>query len=96
MTWQPNKWQQAVLRVYGDGDYRWFVDKIDDEEPPVWADESDFDDFVSEHAGDTLLVFLMRELGSDVHGDDPDEAARLVERAIEDLEGILPVVKLTR
>jgi hypothetical protein len=104
MIWQPNKWQAAALRVYGDGDYRYVVDGTpdsglglgDDASPPLtFTDANEFDDWCVENLGDTLLLFIMREL-SDANddGEGGDEMVRMIERAIDDLESVLVPLKL--
>jgi hypothetical protein len=111
MIWQPNKWQAAALRVYGDGDYRYVVDGTEDSyadglnesgdliaagEPALtFTDANEFDDWCVANLGDTLLLFIMREL-SDANddGEGGDEMVRMIERAIDDLESVLVPLKL--
>lgn len=112
MPWQPNKWQAAVLRVYGGGDYRYVVDGTEDSyadglsesgelilagEPPLtFTDADEFDQWCMENLGDTLLLFIMRELSTANLPDDSfgDTAVHMMEQAIDDIEEILVPLKL--
>jgi len=96
--WKPNKWQEAVCLTYGDGDYRYLVDGREQLPGGVltFEDQQDFDDHIEGQCGDTLFLFLMRELSDANLPDDSygDEAVRLVKCAIRELETILPAVTL--
>lgn len=70
-----NVWQEQVIRDYANGEFSTILDV---------AEKVDFDLAVNE-CGDTLLVFLVRELSSSEGVDCVDEAASRVDTAITQL-----------
>lgn len=83
--------------TYGGGDYRYLVDGSNSTtgRPPQFGNQRAFDAYVADECGDTLFLFLMRELSdANVGPGYESEAPRLVQCAINELLAILPAVSL--
>jgi hypothetical protein len=76
-----NKWQKAVARTYGDGDYGHF------------AESGEIRDNELDQCGDTLFEFLMLELSDAEDCDSLEEAVRRVESACRQLDSALSVLQ---
>lgn len=76
-----NDWQRAVARTYGDGDYGYFE-----------ADGKISDDDL-EQCGDTLFIFLMRELSDAEDCDSSEEAIRRMESARRQLDDAIETLE---
>lgn len=76
-----NKWQKAVARTYGDGDYAYF------------AEAGEISDSELDQCGDTLFAFLMLELSDAEDCDTLEEAIRRVESARRQLDEALRVLE---
>jgi hypothetical protein len=76
-----NRFQKAVAKTYGGGDYAYIADLPWEEACRAYQD-----------CGDTLFTFLMRELEDDVERMDQETAVQRIEGAIGDLNLALATV----
>lgn len=73
---KPNKFQAAVAKTYGGGDYAHLADS------EAWHGEA-------QSCGDTLFLFLMIELSDDGEPMNSEVAEQRLEKAREDIGGAL-------
>ena len=78
-----NKYQQALLQTYGQGDYAHLIHM---------HDQTQIEPYLRDHGGDTLVLFLYRELADDGDTDLVDYLARL-QVAVNDIEHVLTVLR---
>lgn len=81
--WTPNKFQQLVLHVYGNGDFAHFAE--------ITSQEA-FNTALGD-CGDTLLRFLMNELSNKEDCETQEDAISRLNQAIEDLDAAKDVIE---
>lgn len=74
-----NRWQKAVCKTYGNGDYRHLTRN------PRWHDELDT-------LGDSLLAFILIELSDAEDCEDAETALNRLETARADIDGAIAQV----
>jgi hypothetical protein len=67
-----NKAQEIMLKTYADGDYAWLIEDI------VNGGDEETDEYIAKQRGDTLLLFLWRELAEDGFTDNAEVVRRLM------------------
>lgn len=83
-----NAYQKKLLEVYGGGDYAWLTHPEAAQATLDLNDCRSIEDYLVELGGDTLLLFLWRELGDDGDTSKDEYIARL-ETAMADIKSVL-------
>ena len=82
MTKPLNKFQIAVAKVHGGGDYAYIIDVPPDEAVAVYED-----------CGDTLFTFFMRELSDDVGSMRISTALQRMETARREVQDAIDAIE---